>query len=117
MGRNGAQDCYSFFPSKPYRTIFFNYLIFLTITLIKLILKKKISERKGEKERLKLNISIASSSIYSSGLGKVTSALNSTKMLSPWGFPGGAAVKNPPVNAEDTGLSPGPGRSHMPRSN
>ena len=26
-------------------------------------------------------------------------------------------VKNLPVNAGDTGLSPGPGRSHMPRSN
>ena len=34
-----------------------------------------------------------------------------------WGFPGGAVVKNPPANAGDTGLSPGPGRSHMPRSN
>ena len=33
------------------------------------------------------------------------------------GFPGGAVVKNPPGNAGDTGLSPGPGRSHMPRSN
>ena len=33
------------------------------------------------------------------------------------GFPGGAVVKNPPASAEDTGLSPGPGRSHMPRSN
>ena len=26
-------------------------------------------------------------------------------------------VKNPPANAGDTGLSPGPGRSHMWRSN
>ena len=33
------------------------------------------------------------------------------------GFPGGAVVKNPPANAEDTGSSPGLGRSHMPRSN
>ena len=33
------------------------------------------------------------------------------------GFPGGAAVKNPPASAEDTGLCPGPGRSHMPQSN
>ena len=33
------------------------------------------------------------------------------------GFPGGAVVKNPPANAGDTGLIPGPGRSHMPRSN
>ena len=32
-------------------------------------------------------------------------------------FPGGAVVKNPLANAEDTGSSPGPGRSHMPRSN
>ena len=34
-----------------------------------------------------------------------------------WVFPGGAVVKNPPANAGDTGLSPGPPRSHMPRSN
>ena len=33
------------------------------------------------------------------------------------GFPGGAVVKNPPANAGDTGLSPGPGRSHMQQSN
>ena len=33
------------------------------------------------------------------------------------GFPGGTVVKNPPVNAGDTGSSPGSGRSHMPRSN
>ena len=33
------------------------------------------------------------------------------------GFPGGAAIENPPANARDTGSSPGPGRSHMPRSN
>ena len=34
-----------------------------------------------------------------------------------WGFPGGAVVKHLPSNAGDTGSSPGPGRSHMPRSN
>ena len=33
------------------------------------------------------------------------------------GFPGGAVVKNPPASAGDTGLSPGPGRSHMLQSN
>ena len=32
-------------------------------------------------------------------------------------FPGGAVVTNLPANAGDTGSSPGPGRSHMPRSN
>ena len=33
------------------------------------------------------------------------------------GFPDGTVVKNPPANAGDMGSSPGPGRSHMPRSN
>ena len=32
-------------------------------------------------------------------------------------FPGGAVVKNPPANAGDTGLNPGPGRSHMLQGN
>ena len=32
-------------------------------------------------------------------------------------FPGGAVVKNLPANAGDVGSSPGPGRSHMLRSN
>ena len=32
-------------------------------------------------------------------------------------FPGGAVVKNAPANAGDMGSSPGPGRSHMLRSN
>ena len=34
-----------------------------------------------------------------------------------WDFPGGTVDKNPPANAGHTGLIPGPGRSHMPRSN
>ena len=34
-----------------------------------------------------------------------------------WDFPGGAVVENLPANAGDTGLSPGPGRAHMPWSN
>ena len=33
------------------------------------------------------------------------------------GFPGGAVVGSPPAGAGDTGSSPGPGGSHMPRSN
>ena len=32
-------------------------------------------------------------------------------------FPGGAVIKNLSANAGDTCLIPGPGRSHMPRSN
>ena len=31
-------------------------------------------------------------------------------------FPGGAVVKNPPANSGDTGLSPGPGRTHRLQS-
>ena len=34
-----------------------------------------------------------------------------------WGFPSGTVVKNLPAIAGDTGSSPGPGRSHMLRSN
>ena len=32
-------------------------------------------------------------------------------------FPGGTVVGNPPANAGDTGSSPGPGGSHLSRSN
>ena len=32
-------------------------------------------------------------------------------------FPGGPVVKNPPANAENTGLISGPGRFHMPQGN
>ena len=54
-----------------------------------------------------------------SSLCQDTSSLKKKKKKSyqDRGFPGGAVVENPPVNAEDTGSSPGPGRSHMPRSN
>ena len=31
-------------------------------------------------------------------------------------YHGGPVVKNPPANAGDVGLIPGPGRSHMPGS-
>ena len=40
-----------------------------------------------------------------------------SKNILLWGFPGGAVVENLPADAGDTGSSPGPGRSHMPRSN
>ena len=43
---------------------------------------------------------------------KVTKVISEKKR----GFPGGAVVKNPPANAGDTGSSPGPGRSHVPRT-
>ena len=33
------------------------------------------------------------------------------------GFPGGAVVESLPADAGDTGSSPGPGGTHMPRSN
>ena len=34
-----------------------------------------------------------------------------------WGFPGGLAVKKLPASAGNTGLIPGPGRSHIPGDN
>ena len=34
-----------------------------------------------------------------------------------YGLPWWRSVENPPANAEDTGLSPGPGRSRMSWSN
>ena len=39
-----------------------------------------------------------------------------TKRKTRRDFTGGAVVKNPPVNAGDTGSSPGPERSHMLQS-
>ena len=35
----------------------------------------------------------------------------------PRDFPAGPVVKNPPANASNTGLIPGPERFHMPRNN
>ena len=46
----------------------------------------------------------------------VHSVINSSNKYEMGSFPGGAVVKNPPANAGYTGSSPGPGRSHMPRS-
>ena len=42
---------------------------------------------------------------------------NAIKIIPLLDFPGGTVVKNPPANAGDTRLSPGPGRSHMLQSN
>ena len=63
--------------------------------------------------------------VYNSNFFRLLSSPSSRKSHSlcpvknswTWGFLGGAVVKNPPANAGDTGSSPGPGRSHMPRSN
>lgn len=33
------------------------------------------------------------------------------------GFPGDSDAKDPPAREEDAGSVPGPGRSHLPRSN
>ena len=51
------------------------------------------------------------------GLGPGKDFLNDIKNMHQGGFPGGTVVENLPANAGDTGLSPGLGRSHMPRSN
>ena len=46
-----------------------------------------------------------------------TSIKKITFKITSRGFPDGAVVGNLPGNAEDTGLSPGLGGSHMPPSN
>ena len=46
----------------------------------------------------------------------LTLQINRLQNVVSRGFPGGSVIKNLPANAGDTGLSPGPGRSHMPRS-
>ena len=56
-----------------------------------------------------------STAVYVFGEGRLLK-LNTLKNLQVQGFPGGAVVRSPPANAGDTGSSPGPGRSHMPRS-
>ena len=50
--------------------------------------------------------------LLSFGLFGILSNKNITE-----GLPCGAVFKNPPANAGDMGSSPGPGRSHMLRSN
>ena len=54
---------------------------------------------------------------FADGLGLRVCGREGAPRLLAWDFPSGAVVKNLPVNAGDTGSSPGPGRSHMLRSN
>ena len=92
------------YPSSEQRSVFFNIFIHLPVN-------KADDKHKG---------SLSIYSFYSARIvpfvlpiKKGTNHLNS----SFGGFPGGAVVKNLPANAGDTGLSPGPGRSHMLWSN
>ena len=48
--------------------------------------------------------------------GKEDRRIPQAEICTHGGFPGGAVVESLPANAGDTGLSPGLGRSHMPRS-
>ena len=58
----------------------------------------------------------STSHTMNSGLASLYQQKNN-KTFAHMGFPGGAVVKNPSANAGDMGSSPGPGRSHMLRSN
>ena len=69
----------------------------------------------GESEMVSLGGIIVQLNQVRSDFALVELNINNKKVTR--GFPGGAVVKNPPANAGDTGLSPGPGRSHMPQSN
>ena len=58
--------------------------------------------------------------IYNQGLhwGLLTGTIPFRKQKKQdWVFPGASVVKNLPAKAGGTGLIPGPGRSHLPRSN
>ncbi|XP_059997718.1 ankyrin repeat domain-containing protein 65 isoform X4 [Lagenorhynchus albirostris] len=55
--------------------------------------------------------------VWKGHVGLVTQLLRQGASVEERSFPGGAVVRNPPPNAGDTALSPGPGRSHMPWSN
>ncbi|KAM9087132.1 small ribosomal subunit protein bS18m isoform 1-T1 [Megaptera novaeangliae] len=50
---------------------------------------------------------------------EITKAIKRAQIMAkrPRDFASGAVVKNPPASAGDTGSIPGPGRSHMLRSN
>ena len=59
-------------------------------------------------------------SLYMDCKGSIQDTYLGASLVAQWlrirlpNFPGGAAVKNLPANAGDTGSSPGPGRFHMP---
>ena len=48
---------------------------------------------------------------------QATSYYSAIKRNEARDFPGGTEDKNPPANAGDMGLIPGPGRVHMPQGN
>ena len=66
---------------------------------------------------LKSNGRERTKNLVSGALFKLPSIFENPDLNKSRDFPGGAVVKNPPANAGDMGSSPGPGRSHMPRSN
>ena len=63
--------------------------------------------------------SVLSLPLSHQGVVLITKKIPKTKTLKKrfLGFSGSPVVKNPPANAGDAGLIPGPGRSHMPQSN
>ena len=63
--------------------------------------------------------SVLSLPLSHQGVVLITKKIPKTKTLKKrfLGFSGSPVVKNPPANAGDAGLIPGPGISHMPQSN
>ena len=82
-------------------------------------------DRDAAEKKLSLKSKCEELHVKNLEMGKVTNrfegilyqAMEETQKKKNLGFPGGAVVENLPGNAGDAGLSPGLGRSHMPRSN
>ena len=68
-------------------------------------------EKEREEEKLEIN-----AAAEARGVEVMEGIINGTKRQHG-DFPGSAVVEKLPANAGDTGSSPGPGRSHMLRSN
>ena len=81
----------------------------LTTFFFKLVITGKKSEERGQSQNM-----ISKRKGESKGKNMIGLLL---LMSVPRDFLGGAVVKNLPASAGDMGLIPGPGRSHMPRTN
>ena len=96
------------------------FLLFIISSLIMLsryILSNTNHTLMPPKCRSPVWLSLLNTNLVHPTLSQLLGSLIAMSKIKLLGFPGGAVVENLPANAEDTGSSPGLGRSHMPRSN